>query len=72
MGQFVAEDNERRWDSAIGSVTPRAKLEGREQEMFKGRERKPEAARAARAVKRQHVRSPFNQLRPAVANSISG
>jgi transposase InsO family protein len=69
--RFVAEYNERRLHSAIGYVTPRAKLEGQEKQIFKERDQKLEAARAARAVKRQQARSQVNQLRPEVANSIS-
>jgi putative transposase len=72
VARFVTEYNERRLHSAIGYVTPRAKLEGREQKIFKERDRKLEEARAARAVKRQQYRSQFNQLRPEVANSNSG
>jgi len=69
---FVEEYNERRLHSAIGYVTPRAKLEGREQEIFRERDRKLEAARAARAIKREQFRSQVNQLTPGAANSISG
>ena len=69
--RFVAEYNERRLHSALGYVTPRAKLEAREQQIFKERDRKLEAARAARAVKRQQARSQVNYLTPEVNNSIS-
>jgi len=69
---FVEEYNEQRLHSAIGYITPRVKLEGGEQEIFKERDRKLEAARAARAVKRQQFRSQVNQLTPEVANSNSG
>jgi transposase InsO family protein len=71
VSQFVVEYNERRLHSAIGYVTPQAKLEGREQQIFKDRDRKLEAARAARAVKRQQARSQDNYLTPEVVNSIS-
>ncbi len=69
--RFVAQYNEQRLHSALGYVTPRAKFEGQEQQIFKERDRKLEAARAARAVKRQQARSQVNYLRPEVANSIS-
>lgn len=64
--------NERRLHSAIGYVTPRVKLEGREQQIFRERDQKLEAARAARAIKRQQARSQVDQLQPEAANSISG
>lgn len=69
--RFVAEYNERRLHSALGYVTPRVKLEGREPQIFRERDRKLEAARAARAVKRQLARSQVNYLTPEVVNSIS-
>jgi len=69
--RFVAAYNEQRLHSALGYVTPRAKLEGREPQIFQERDRKLEAARAARAVKRQQARSQVNYLRLEVANSIS-
>ena len=71
VAAFVAEYNERRLHSSIGYVTPRAKLEGRETEIFKERDRKLEAARAARAILRQ-VRSQDTQLRPGLTDSNSG
>ncbi len=69
--RFVAQYNEQRLHSALGFVTPRAKLEGQEQQIFIERDRKLEAARAARAVKRQHARAQVNYLRPEVRNSTS-
>ena len=69
--RFVAAYNEQRLHSALGYVTPRAKLEGREPQIFQERDRKLEAARAARAMKRQQARSQVNYLRLEVANSIS-
>lgn len=69
---FVAEYNERRLHSALGYVTPPTKLEGREQQIFKERDRKLETARAARAVKRQQARSNNHQLTPEVAFSNFG
>jgi len=53
---FVEEYNERRLHSAIGYVTPRTKLEGREQEIFRSRDAKLETARAERARKRRLAR----------------
>ena len=53
---FVEEYNERRLHSAIGYVTPRTKLEGREEEIFRDRDAKLEVARAERARKRRLAR----------------
>ena len=54
---FVEEYNERRLHSAIGYVTPRTKLEGREEEIFRSRDAKLESARTERARKRQLARA---------------
>ena len=56
VGQFVAHYNEVRLHSAIGFVTPKDKLEGRDAEILAARDRKLEAARAERKVRRQAAR----------------
>jgi len=56
VGQFVARYNEVRLHSAIGFVTPKDKLEGRDTEIFAARDRKLQAARAERKVRRQAAR----------------
>ena len=56
MGQFVACYNEVRLHSAIGFLTPRDKLEGRDTEILAARDRKLEAARAEQKVRRQAAR----------------
>lgn len=56
VARFVADYNHRRLHSAIGYVTPQAKLEGREQQIFKERAAKLEAARVARQSQRQPAR----------------
>jgi hypothetical protein len=61
VSEFVTHYNERRLHSAIGYVTPLAKLEGREKQIFAERDRKLEAARELRRVARQ-----------ATAQTISG
>jgi putative transposase len=56
VGTFVEHYNTRRLHSAIGYVTPQAKLEGREQQIFEERDRKLETARQHRAQKRAQDR----------------
>lgn len=50
--QYVEHYNDVRLHSAIGYVTPRTKLEGKEKEVFQSRDRKLEAAREQRRSKR--------------------
>lgn len=50
--QFVAQYNDQRLHSAIGYVTPRDKLLGREREIFAARDRKLEEARRQRQQRR--------------------
>jgi putative transposase len=56
VGEYVAHYNTVRLHSAIGYVAPVDKLEGREPEIFAGRDRKLHEAREARRVRRQAVR----------------
>jgi transposase InsO family protein len=53
VGRYVAYYNRVRLHSAIGYVTPLAKLEGREGEIFAERDRKLEEARRQRQLRRQ-------------------
>ena len=55
--KYIAHYNETRLHSAIGYVAPLDKLEGRDVEIFKERDRKLEAARELRKHKRQRVYS---------------
>jgi transposase InsO family protein len=56
VSRFVDHYNDVRLHSAIGYVTPKDKLEGREAEIFAERDRKLEAARARRRAARQEAR----------------
>lgn len=51
--KYITHYNETRLHSAIGYVAPLDKLEGRDIEIFKERDRKLEAARESRKLKRQ-------------------
>jgi putative transposase len=53
VSSYVEHYNSVRLHSAIGYITPKDKLEGRAEEIFKSRDQKLEQARAERAVARQ-------------------
>jgi putative transposase len=55
VDQYVIEYNTVRLHSAIGYITPNDKLEGRAEAIFAERDRKLEAAREARRLKRAEV-----------------
>ena len=57
VAEYVDHYNTRRLHSAIGYIAPADKLAGREQEIFAARDRKLEAARQQRQVKRQAARA---------------
>ncbi len=58
--KYISYYNETRLHSAIGYVAPLDKLEGRDIEIFKERDRKLEAARELRKLKRQRTYSEIN------------
>ena len=62
--KYVVHYNETRLHSAIGYVTPKDKLEGREHEIWKRRDEQLENARVHRANKRQelHIRTSSETL----------
>jgi len=69
----VARHNEVRLHGTIGFVTPKDKLERRDIEIFAARDRKLEAARAERKVRRQAARKDVLEripcgLQQAMAN----
>jgi hypothetical protein len=61
IAEFVRHYNEDRLHSAIGYISPKDKLEGRDRQIFKERDQKLEAAREARKQKRL-------EMRPALAS----
>jgi putative transposase len=65
VGRFVEHYNTVRLHSAIGYITPKDKLEGREQEIFAARDRKLAEARERRAAKRDTARQAALDGQPA-------
>jgi transposase InsO family protein len=70
VANYVTHYNEVRLHSAIGYVTPRCKLDGRDKTIFEERDRKLETARARRKQKRDEQRlrneQPTPTTRPAI------
>jgi transposase InsO family protein len=66
VARYVEHDNTVRLHSAIGYVTPQAKLEGREKVIFAERDRKLEAARERRKQQRHAKRQAALDGQPAV------
>jgi putative transposase len=58
VARYVEHYNTARLHSALGYLTPKDKLEGREKAIFAERDRKLEQARARRKAKRQAAREP--------------
>jgi len=52
---YVEHYNNVRLNSAIGYITPKDMLAGHQQEIYAERDRKLEAARKHRQIRRQHV-----------------
>jgi transposase InsO family protein len=72
VGRFVEQYNGERLRSAIGYLTPKAKLEGREEQIFHLRDERLEAARARRKLLRQQARTQgvVPPAAPAAAASL--
>lgn len=69
VARYVAHYNTVRLHSAIGYITPQAKLEGRDQAIFAERDRKLEAARERRKQQRQAQRAAALDGQPEVATT---
>ncbi len=69
VANYVGHYNTVRLHSAIGYVTPKDKLEGREPLIFAERDRKLEQARERRKQKRQAARQATVDGRPANAGT---
>jgi transposase InsO family protein len=69
VGKFVEYYNTVRLHSAIGYVTPQAKLQGRDREIFAERDRKLEEARERRKEKRRAVRQAALDGQPVNATT---
>ena len=61
--RFVARYNDERLHSALGYITPRDKLHGREQEIYAERDRKLAEARRQREQRRRERRDAARQAR---------
>jgi putative transposase len=66
---YVAHYNNTRLHSAIGNITPKDKLEGRDKEIFAARDRKLEAARERRKAKRHAARQAALDGQPATSTT---
>ncbi len=69
VGRYVEHYNTVRLHSAIGYVTPQAKLEGRDKEICAARDRKLEAARERRKQERQAQRQAALAGQPEVTTT---
>lgn len=69
VSAYVDYYNNERLNSAVGYIAPKDKLEGREQQIFKERDRKLEAARENRKLKRREEKFRLSQQPKHQANS---
>jgi transposase InsO family protein len=69
VGKYVEYYNNTRLHSAIGYITPKDKLDGKEEQIWSERDRKLEEARAGRAEARRELRLERNKhLFPSLKN----
>ena len=66
VARYVEHYNTVRLHSALGYITPKDKLEGREREIFAARDRKLETARERRKQQRQAARQAALDGQPAI------
>jgi len=59
IAEYIRYYNEERLHSSIGYIAPKDKMEGRDKQIFKDRDKKLEAAREIRKQKRQEKKSHF-------------
>ena len=72
IADYIRHYNNERLHSAIGYVTPKDKLEGRDKQIFTERDQKLEAARAARKQKRlEEKRRPERHQIPTAGGSFN-
>jgi hypothetical protein len=69
VSEFGAHYNTVRLHSAIGYITPKDKLEGREREIADARDRKLDAARERRKAKRHEARQAALDGQPATTTT---
>ena len=69
--RFVDHYNNTRLHSAIGYITPRDRMEGRQNEIHDDRDRKLEAARALRSLRRQRLRATSHDPTPAARTPLT-
>jgi putative transposase len=69
VARYVEHYNRVRLHSAIGYITPKDKLEGKEKEIFAARDRKLEEARERRKAKRQAARQEGQATDSATATT---
>jgi putative transposase len=67
VGEFIDYYNQTRLHSAIGYIAPHDRLAGRQDQIHASRDKKLEAAREARKLRRQLLHLNQNQTIPAVA-----
>ena len=71
VGSYIDRYNKVRLNSAIGYIAPKDKLEGRDKQIFEERDKKLEAAREARKIKRRYAAHKKHILETRVTDSLT-